>query len=112
MAGYDDQGENPFFPSYQEGPAITKTEFPSLAKRVPMERVYWLIRTYGPGLTLYQRDMVWHELQNAGVLEKIDDPSFEELIKGIVQKVQGKTASAIKAFDLRRGQPLLATHRK
>jgi hypothetical protein len=53
--------------------------------------------------TLYQRDMVWHDLQNAGVLEKIDDPSFEELVKGIVQKVQGKTASAIKAFDLRRG---------
>jgi hypothetical protein len=102
MAGYDDAGENPFFVSYQEATPLTRTQFPALARKVPLERAKWLMRELAPGLTPYQRDWAWKIMEQKGVLTKLEDKEFEGLVAEAVKEVTAKTAGAMNLFDKRR----------
>jgi hypothetical protein len=111
MAGYDDPGENPFFVSYQEGTSINRTQFKDSPMAPSFGSIDSILRSNFPGITPYQRDWAWKELQNKGILEKLGDPNFETLVKDTVKGIFVKTAGAIEAFEKRRAEmPFL--HRK
>lgn len=92
---YTTPGNNPFFVSYQEGPAITRTRFPKFKQKAPLEKAYTLLKKISPGMTLYQRDWAWDVLSRKGVLDKLDDPDIEDIMREAIQEVFTKTARVL-----------------
>jgi len=93
---YTTPGNNPFFLSYQEGPAVTGTRFTPVRMKASPEKAYNLLKKISPGMTLYQRDWAWAILTRKGILGKLDDPNIEKIIREAIQEVHVKTARVLE----------------